>query len=49
MPGLGFGTPSNRVWLVSASGAAEELPVLPKQEIARHILDRVAVLVGKAS
>ncbi len=44
-PGLGFGTPSNRVWLVSASGAAEELPVLPKSEIARHILDRVAGLL----
>ncbi len=46
-PGLGFGTPSNRVWLVSASGAAEELPVLPKSEIARHILDRVASLLEK--
>jgi phosphopantothenoylcysteine decarboxylase/phosphopantothenate--cysteine ligase len=47
IPGLGFGQPENRVWFVSATGAAEELPVLPKSEIARRLLDRVGELLGR--
>ena len=46
-PGLGFGTPNNRVWFVTAGGAAEELPILPKSEIARLLLDRLAGLLGR--
>jgi phosphopantothenoylcysteine decarboxylase/phosphopantothenate--cysteine ligase len=38
--GLGFGSDTNRVWLVSASGA-EELPVQSKVSIARELWDRV--------
>jgi phosphopantothenoylcysteine decarboxylase/phosphopantothenate--cysteine ligase len=39
--GIGFGSDSNRVWLVSADGA-EELPVQSKTAIARQLWDRVA-------
>lgn len=39
-PGLGFGSDSNRVWLVSESGS-EELPVSSKKWIARELWDRI--------
>ncbi|HEY5540471.1 MAG TPA: bifunctional phosphopantothenoylcysteine decarboxylase/phosphopantothenate--cysteine ligase CoaBC [Coriobacteriia bacterium] len=39
--GLGFGSDSNRVWLVSADGA-EELPIQTKTSIARELWDRIA-------
>jgi phosphopantothenoylcysteine decarboxylase/phosphopantothenate--cysteine ligase len=39
--GLGFGSDSNHVWLVSAQGA-EELPVQSKTSIARELWDRIA-------
>ena len=42
--GLGFGSDSNRVWLVSADGEVE-LPVLSKTTIARTLWDRIAPLV----
>jgi phosphopantothenoylcysteine decarboxylase/phosphopantothenate--cysteine ligase len=45
--GLGFGSESNRVWFVSASGA-EELPVQSKTSIARELWDRVAPLARAA-
>ena len=38
---LGFGTPDNHVWLVTAQGA-RELPTASKQAIAGRILDEVA-------
>jgi phosphopantothenoylcysteine decarboxylase/phosphopantothenate--cysteine ligase len=41
-PGSGFGTDTNRVTLFERSGAKEELPMLPKREVADRILDRVA-------
>jgi len=44
-PSLGFGTADNRVLFVSAEGT-EELPVMPKQAIARALLDRVRELLG---
>jgi phosphopantothenoylcysteine decarboxylase/phosphopantothenate--cysteine ligase len=40
-PGLGFGSDSNRVWLVTGGGA-EELPILGKKAIARELWDRLA-------
>lgn len=40
-PELGFGTDTNRVWLVAGDGA-EELPVLGKKTIARELWDRLA-------
>ena len=40
-PGAGFGSDTNVVTLVDPSGAAEALPVLPKDEVAGRILDWV--------
>lgn len=45
-PGAGFEVPTNRVTLLAADGAAEELPLLPKEEVAERILDRVEVLLS---
>ncbi len=41
-PGSGFGTDTNRVTILSARGEPEELPLLPKREVADRLLDRVA-------
>jgi phosphopantothenoylcysteine decarboxylase/phosphopantothenate--cysteine ligase len=41
----GFGTETNRVVLIDKKGK-EELPLLPKYEVAWRILDRVSKLVG---
>ncbi|MBE0416234.1 MAG: bifunctional phosphopantothenoylcysteine decarboxylase/phosphopantothenate--cysteine ligase CoaBC [Coriobacteriia bacterium] len=43
-PGLGFGSVRNRVSLVTSSDV-EELPVMPKRELARVICDRTAALL----
>ena len=39
--GSGFGTDTNRVTLLAANGASEELPLLSKRDVAHNILDRV--------
>jgi phosphopantothenoylcysteine decarboxylase/phosphopantothenate--cysteine ligase len=44
-PGSGFATDTNQVTLIDRSGAAEELPLLPKYEVAWRVLDRVAALL----
>lgn len=44
LEGAGFGVDTNKVWLVFASGRVEELPLLPKDEVAERILDRVREL-----
>jgi len=36
-----FGADTNRVTILAADGSAEELPVLPKVEVAARVLDRV--------
>ena len=41
----GFGADTNRVVLVDREGRVEELPLLPKYEVAHCILDRVAPLL----
>ena len=41
-PGSGFGSETNRVTILSAGGTPEELPLLPKREVADRLLDRVA-------
>ncbi len=41
MPGAGFGTDTNVVQLLDGDGRVEELPVLPKHEVAGRILDWV--------
>jgi len=42
-PGSGFGTDTNRVTILSAGGAKDELPMQSKRAVADAILDRVAV------
>lgn len=44
-PGSGFGTETNEVALLHADGRVEELPLLPKAEVAAAIWDRVAALL----
>ena len=41
LPGSGFGADSNKVALIDAEGHVEDLPLLPKLEVAHRILDRV--------
>jgi len=43
--GAGFGHPTNVVVMVAPDGSARELPLLSKEEVAGHILDRVANLL----
>ncbi len=40
-PGAGFDVPTNRVTLLDRWGGLEEFPVLPKEEVADLLLDRV--------
>jgi phosphopantothenoylcysteine decarboxylase/phosphopantothenate--cysteine ligase len=40
-PGAGFDVETNRVTLVGADGTVEELPLLPKRDVADRLLDRV--------
>ncbi len=40
----GFGTETNRVTIIDSKGKAEELPLLPKGEVADMILDRIISL-----
>jgi phosphopantothenoylcysteine decarboxylase/phosphopantothenate--cysteine ligase len=40
-PDAGFEVDTNRAILLNSDGTAEELPVLPKTELATTILDRV--------
>ncbi len=42
---LAMGAATNRVTLVDAAGAAEELPLLPKDEVAGLVMDRVTCLL----
>ncbi len=41
-PGSGFGTDTNRVTILAADGSREDLPLLPKREVADRLLDRIA-------
>jgi len=43
-PDAGFDVDTNRVTFIGRDGAAEELPLLPKREVAEKILDRLAAL-----
>ncbi|MFN2226837.1 MAG: phosphopantothenoylcysteine decarboxylase, partial [Anaerolineae bacterium] len=42
-----MGAVSNQVTLIGADGSVEELPLLPKDEVAGQILDRVVALVNE--
>ena len=41
--GSGFGADTNHVFILDRDGNAEELPLLPKRDVANRILDRVLV------
>ena len=45
-PGSGFGTDTNRVILLGRDGSREDLPLLTKDEVADHILDRLESLLA---
>jgi len=44
-PGAGFGGDTNVVRLIDRSGCVEEIPCLPKEEVAGKLLDRVQSLL----
>jgi phosphopantothenoylcysteine decarboxylase/phosphopantothenate--cysteine ligase len=44
-PGAGFDVDTNVVKILDPAGGVEELPMLPKREVANRILDRVAALL----
>jgi phosphopantothenoylcysteine decarboxylase / phosphopantothenate---cysteine ligase len=44
-PGSGFATETNRVTILTAGGARDELPLMTKREVADLLLDRVAALL----
>ncbi|HLY66476.1 MAG TPA: bifunctional phosphopantothenoylcysteine decarboxylase/phosphopantothenate--cysteine ligase CoaBC [Chloroflexota bacterium] len=43
--GSGFGSDTNQVVLIGRDGAIEQLPLLPKAQVAERILDRVQLLL----
>jgi phosphopantothenoylcysteine decarboxylase / phosphopantothenate---cysteine ligase len=45
----GFGADTNRVTIIDCEGRIDELPLLPKREVAERVLDRVAELLTKRS
>lgn len=44
-PGSGFGSETNRVAILAADGSRQDLPLLPKREVAERLLDRVVALL----
>jgi phosphopantothenoylcysteine decarboxylase/phosphopantothenate--cysteine ligase len=46
-PGAGFDADTNIVKILDAAGSVEELPLLPKREVAARVLDRVAALLAE--
>lgn len=44
--GSGFGTDTNKVVLIGRDGSTEELPQLPKADVASKLWDRIGVLAG---
>lgn len=47
--GAGFGVPTNRVVFIHADEREEALPLLPKEEVADELLDRVEMLLERSS
>ena len=45
----GFGTDTNRVTIIDRKGKVDNLPLLPKREVADRVLDRVAASLAKKS
>jgi phosphopantothenoylcysteine decarboxylase/phosphopantothenate--cysteine ligase len=44
-PGAGFEVDTNKVAIIHRDGRSEDLPLLPKEEVAEAILDRVEALL----
>jgi len=44
-PHSGFGTDTNKVTLIDRDGKVENLPLLPKREVADRILDKIVELI----
>ncbi len=44
-PGAGFAVSTNRVSIINRSGEIEKLPLMEKEKLAHHILDRVSELL----
>ncbi|MCX5991348.1 MAG: bifunctional phosphopantothenoylcysteine decarboxylase/phosphopantothenate--cysteine ligase CoaBC [Chloroflexi bacterium] len=44
--GSGFGADTNKVALIDAQGNVDELPLMPKSEVAHRILDKVVSLLA---
>jgi phosphopantothenoylcysteine decarboxylase / phosphopantothenate---cysteine ligase len=47
LPGSGFGSDSNKVVLIDRNNQVQDLPLLPKQEVADLILDHLLALLPK--
>lgn len=47
--GAGFDVDTNRVTILDREGGAEELPVLPKGEVAERLLDRITRLLPRTT
>ena len=45
-PGIGFQSDSNQVTFIDKEERIEQLPLLPKREIADHLLDRILSLIS---
>lgn len=45
VPGAGFATPTNQVWIIGREGRSEELPLMSKELLAHRLLDRIAPLL----
>jgi phosphopantothenoylcysteine decarboxylase/phosphopantothenate--cysteine ligase len=46
-PDAGFAVDNNRVTLLDAAGHEQALPLLPKEEVAWHVIDRVIALLER--
>jgi len=46
-PDAGFGVDTNRVLLLLANGEVESLPLLSKEEVAQHVMQRVLSLLAQ--
>jgi phosphopantothenoylcysteine decarboxylase/phosphopantothenate--cysteine ligase len=44
-PGAGFAVDTNQITIIDTSGAAEEVPLLPKYDVSHRLLDRVVTLL----
>jgi phosphopantothenoylcysteine decarboxylase/phosphopantothenate--cysteine ligase len=44
LPGAGFGVDTNIVKIIDRDGKVEELPLMAKEDLADHILDRIVLL-----